>query len=243
MDQALCRSCPLQRRYILQRVHALELGAGGERRLDVLQKVTQPRCDELILDGTQPRRAFGMRSAHVMQPYPSHLVQRLTLGDGTAVTIRPIRPEDGGIEQEFVRQLSDESRYYRFRDAVRELSPRMLSHLTRVDYDRHMALIAVSERDGHEIQIGVARYVAGGNHQHCEFAIAIADDWQRKGLGTRLMQALMAAARAAGIREMFGEVLASNHKMLQLTARLGFSARFDESDPRVMRVETKLGQA
>jgi L-amino acid N-acyltransferase YncA len=52
----------------------------------------------------------------------------------------------------------------------------------------------------------------------------------------------MAAARAAGIREMYGEVLASNHKMLQLAARLGFSARFDESDPRVMRVDTTLGQ-
>ena len=177
-----------------------------------------------------------------VQPYPSHLVQRLTLGDGTAVTIRPIRPEDGGLEQEFVRNLSDESRYYRFRETVRELSPQMLSHFTRVDYDRHMALIAVGERDGREIQIGVARYVAGGDRQRCEFAIAIADDWQRKGLGTRLMQALMAAARAAGIREMYGEVLASNHKMLRLTARLGFSARFDESDPRVMRVETTLGQ-
>jgi acetyltransferase len=178
----------------------------------------------------------------MMQPYPSHLVQRLTLGDGAAVTIRPIRPEDEEFEQEFVRNLSDESRYYRFRETVRELSPRMLSHFTRVDYDRHMALIAVAERDGHEVQIGVARYIADGDRQRCEFAIAIADEWQRKGLGTRLMQALMAAARAAGVREMYGEVLASNHKMLQLTARLGFSARVDESDPRVMRVETTLGQ-
>ena len=177
-----------------------------------------------------------------MQPYPSHLVQRLTIGDGTAVTIRPIRPEDEGIEQEFVRNLSDESRYHRFRGTVRELSPRMLSHFTRVDYDRHMALIAVSERDRREIQIGVARYVAGGDRQRCEFAIVIADDWQRKGLGARLMRALMAAARAAGIREMYGEVFVSNHKMLQLAAGLGFSARVDESDPRVMRIESTLGR-
>lgn len=179
----------------------------------------------------------------VVQPYPSHLVQRLTLGDGAAVTIRPIRPEDEELEQDFVRNLSDESRYYRFRETVRELSPRMLSHFTRVDYDRHMALIAVSERDGHEIQVGVARYIAGGDRQRCEFAIVIADAWQRKGLGTRLMQALMAAARAADIREMYGEVLASNRKMLRLTAKLGFRARFDGSDPHVMRVETTLGQS
>lgn len=183
-----------------------------------------------------------MASALIMQPYPSHLVQRLTLGDGTAVTIRPIRPEDEGLEQEFVRNLSDESRYHRFRETVRELSPRMLSHFTRVDYDRHMALIAVGERDGHEIQIGVARYVAGSDRQRCEFAIVIADGWQRKGLGTRLMQALMAAARGAGMREMYGEVLAGNYRMLRLAAKLGFSARFDESDPHVMRVETVFGQ-
>ena len=178
-----------------------------------------------------------------MQPYPSHLVQRLTLGDGTAVTIRPIRPEDERIEQEFVRNLSDESRYFRFRDGVRELSPRMLLHLTRLDYDRHLALIAVTEREAREIQVGVARYVVGADRQSCEFAIAVADDWQRKGLGSGLMKALMAAARSRGVREMHGEVLASNRKMLALTAKLGFSAQPDESDARVVRVETTLGPA
>ena len=175
-----------------------------------------------------------------MQPYPSHLVQRVTLRDGCAVMLRPIRPEDEGIEQEFVRNLSDESRYFRFRDAVRELSPRMLSQLTRVDYDRHLALIAVTERGGRELQVGVARYVAGCDGRSCEFAIAIADDWQRKGLGTRLMSALMAAARERGMHEMIGEVRASNQKMLDFTARLGFRARLDASDPSVVRVERTL---
>ena len=181
-----------------------------------------------------------MDYAPIVQPYPSHLVQRVTLRDGCAVTLRPIRPEDEGIEQEFVRNLSDESRYFRFRDAVRELSPRMLSQLTRVDYDRHLALIAVTERGGRELQVGVARYVAGGDGRSCEFAIAIADDWQRKGLGSRLMSALMAAAREQGVHEMVGEVLASNRKMLDFTARLGFRARLDASDPSVVRVERTL---
>ena len=175
-----------------------------------------------------------------MQPYPSHLVERLALEDGTAVTLRPIRPEDAGIEQEFVRNLSSESRYFRFMDSVRELSPRMLSHFTQVDYDGHMALIAVSERDGNEIQVGVARYVAMENRQSCEFAIVIADDWQRKGLGAQLMRSLMSSARTAGIRVMYGEVLAGNQRMLQFTAKLGFRARLAEDDPRQMRVEIDL---
>ena len=175
-----------------------------------------------------------------MQPYPSHLVERLALGDGTEVTIRPIRPEDAGIEQEFVRNLSGESRYFRFMDSVRELSPRMLSHFTRVDYDRHMALIAVSGQEGNEIQVGVARYVAAEDRQACEFAIVIADDWQRKGLGARLMRSLISSARAAGIRAMYGEVLAGNQRMLQFTAKLGFRALLAEDDPRLMRVDFDL---
>lgn len=175
-----------------------------------------------------------------MRTYPSHLVHALTLRDGTPLTIRPIRPEDARIEQEFVRNLSAESRYLRFMDSVRELSPQMLSHFTHVDYDRHMALIAVTERDRPPVQVGVGRYVADADRRRCEFAIAIADDWQHRGLGAHLMQSLIAAARAAGIGAMYGDVLASNHRMLQLTAKLGFRARFAEGDPRMMRVDIDL---
>lgn len=182
----------------------------------------------------------GVNAVFLMQPYPDHLVQRLTLGDGTPVTIRPIRPEDAGIEQAFVRNLSVESRYFRFMDTVRELSPRMLMQFTQVDYERHMALIAVTEDKDREIQVAVARYVADDALRSCEFAIVVADAWQHKGLGLRLLQALMAAARSAGLRVMHGEVLAANHKMLALMTRLAFSAHFDEQDPRTMRVEMNL---
>ena len=175
-----------------------------------------------------------------MHPYPAHLVQRLPLKNGTMVTIRPIRPEDAEIEQAFVRKLSNESRYNRFMDAVRELSPRMLSHFTQVDYDRHLALIAVAGQDDGEIQVAVARYVVNDDRQRGEFAIAVADEWQRMGLGTLLMQALMTAARAAGMRVMFGDVLASNHKMLRLMAKMGFSVKVSEQDAHVMRVEINL---
>jgi len=175
-----------------------------------------------------------------MQPYPAHLVQRLTLKDGTAITLRPIRPEDAEIEQAFVRNLSDESRYFRFMDSVRELSPRTLKHFTQIDYDFHMALIAVEDRNGNDVQVAVARYVAHADRSRCEFAIAVADGWQRRGLGTALMRALMSAARAAGIEIMYGDVLSSNHWMLHMTSRLGFTAHFDDGDPRLMRVEARL---
>lgn len=175
-----------------------------------------------------------------MPSYPSHLVQRRKLNDGAEFTIRPIRAEDAAIEQDFVRSLSDETRYFRFMDNVRELSPKMLSHFTQVDYDRHLALIAIAERDGREIQVGVARYIADEGRRSCEFAIAIADDWQHRGLGMHLMRSLLAAARGAGIRTMYGDVLSGNHRMLRFVAKLGFRERFAEGDPRTMRVEIDL---
>jgi len=175
-----------------------------------------------------------------MQPYPSHLVKHLKLADGVIVTIRPIRPEDAAIEQAFVRKLSDESRYFRFMDSLRELSPRMLSHFTQVDYDRHMALIAVTRDGDKETEIAVARYVVANDGEGCEFAIVVADQWHRKGVGTQLMRALMDSARSRGLATMFGEVLASNHKMLGFMHRLGFTSAFDHGDPRLMRVEIQL---
>jgi acetyltransferase len=175
-----------------------------------------------------------------MRPYPAHLVQRVSLKDGSEVTIRPIRPDDGELEQEFVRGLSAEARYFRFMDAVRELSPRMVSHFTRVDYDRHLALIATAERDGGEIEVAVARYVAQEDGERCEFAVVVADAWQRKGLGRRLLEALMAAARNAGIRVMYGDVLAGNSGMLRLMDSMGYGMRFNSRDPRLMRVEKML---
>lgn len=164
----------------------------------------------------------------------------MTLPDGANITIRPIRSEDAAIEQEFVRKLSNESRYFRFMDSLRELSPRMLSHFTQVDYDRHMALIAVATVDGREAESAVARYVVADDSTSCEFAIVVADQWQRRGVGTLLMRALMDAARKRGLDLMHGEVLAGNQKMLNFMQRLGFRASFDAGDPRLMRVEISL---
>jgi len=175
-----------------------------------------------------------------MHRYPYHLVRTIHLADGTCVTLRPIRAEDAGIEQEFVRGLSDESRYYRFMDMLRELTPQMLKHLTEIDYQKHMALIAVTEIDGREHEIAVGRYVAFADGITCEFAIVVGDNWQNKGIATALMQLLIEAARAYGLKKMVGEVLSSNHKMLQFVARLGFKAEMDAGDPTLMRVSKIL---
>jgi len=182
------------------------------------------------------------RYAHMaIHPYPSHLVEDWPMADGFTLTIRPIRPEDAQIEQAFVRSLSDESRYFRFMQAVHELTPEMLVRFTQIDYDREMALIAVVEPEpGVETQVAVARYTANPDRRSCEFAVVVADEWQGRGIGTHLMHSLMRVAKSRGITLMEGEIIAGNTHMLGLMRRLGFKVRPNRDDEGIVQAAREL---
>ena len=159
------------------------------------------------------------------------------LDTGAKVTVRPIRPEDAEIEQAFVRGLSPDSRYARFMGEVSELSPEMLYRFTHNHYPDDYALIVTAPGpDGKEKEIAVARYIMLPDAKRCEYAIAVADEWQHHGIGHRLMKALMQVAREAGLRYMEGYVLASNHKMLEVVKSLGFECLPSADGPQVCMV-------
>lgn len=182
-------------------------------------------------------RRYGHMAIH---PYPLHLATRLQLADGTDITLRPIRPEDAEMERDFVRGLSPEARFFRFMNSFQELSQDMLIRLTQLDYDRELALVATAEENGQEVQLGVARYFTNPDGRTAEFALVIADGWQHRGLGTRLMSCLIEAAREKGFSHLQGEVLANNVKMLGLMKRLGFQSRIDSDDPTLVVVMKEL---
>ena len=175
-----------------------------------------------------------------VHPYPSHLVGQWQMSDGKNVTIRPIRPEDAKIEQDFIRQLSPQTKYFRFMQALHELTPQMLVRFTQIDYDREMALIGVCEENGEEVQVGVARYATNPDGKSCEFAIVISDEWHHRGLAVQLMQRLMDVARDRGLKVMEGEVMASNHEMLKLADKLGFKAKPSDEDSHLVVVSRRL---
>jgi acetyltransferase len=186
--------------------------------------------------------ASGDRYAHMsIYPYPVHLVQEWQMNDGKVVTIRPIRPEDADMEQEFVKAMSDESRYYRFMDTLRELTQTMLVRFTQIDYDREMALVAtLTDDEGKETQIGVARYVGNPDGESVEFALAVGDNCQKAGVGRKLMTALIDCARQKGYRAVVGDVLSTNAKMFRLMTSLGFSIHPHPDDTAVKRVVKPL---
>lgn len=170
---------------------------------------------------------------------PAHF----TLENGIKVMIRAMRPEDADLEQAFVRHLSDRSRYLRFFSGLTELSPKMLTRLTDIDYPSRFALVAtVSDHSG-ERQVGVARYAPAERRGVAEFAIAVADEWQGHGIASRLLRALTTAASIAGIERLEGIVQKGNDSMRELARSLNFSVEANPGDPRSIRVYRELNQA
>ena len=183
----------------------------------------------------------GKRYAHMaIHPYPAALAREIRLADETRLTVRPMRPDDAKMEFDFVSGLSESSRYFRFMNALRELSPAMLARFTQIDYDREMALVVVHGEAADARQIGVARYIANPDGRSCEFAVVIADAWQRKGLASRLLSLLIEAARERALGQMMGYVMASNRPMLSLCEKLGFSVAADGGDATQMQVTLNL---
>ena len=187
-----------------------------------------------------PKPSTDPYSHLAIHPYPTHLVRTLQLNDGTDIVVRPIRPEDAEMEDRFVRELSDESRYFRFMNQLQELSQEMLVRFTQIDYHHEMALIAVTTVDGKDEQIGVARYTTNLDKTSCEFALTVSDDWQHRGIGHILMKDLMEVARDRDLTEMEGQVLSNNSKMLELVQTLGFKISNSPDDPSIKQVVARL---
>lgn len=175
--------------------------------------------------------------------YPVHLVSEWRAPDGTRVTVRPIRPEDAGVEKDFVKMLSPQARYFRFMSSIRELTPQMVARFTRIDYERDMAFVAITGDAGRdEKEIGVARFVTDPDGRSCEFAIVIADEWQRSGLGRYMLARLIDVAQSRGLVVMTGEILARNQGMLRLARQLGFEIGQSPADPTLRRAMLRLAR-
>jgi acetyltransferase len=177
-----------------------------------------------------------------IHPYPHELSHQYQLTNGTIITIRPIRPEDANLEKDFVHRLSERTKYFRFMQALQELTPEMVVRFTQIDYDREMAFVAVTNSDHLPNELGVGRYMANPDGHSVEFALVVADDCQRLGIGSRLMKALLQTAKAKGISFFEGEVLAINKPMLSLVTKLGFSIETISGDHEVVRVVKDLRQ-
>jgi acetyltransferase len=178
-----------------------------------------------------------------IHPYPHELTQHHQLSNGVNICIRPIRPEDADLETNFHSRLSERTKYFRFMQAMHELTPEMIVRFTQIDYDREMAFIAITEDEHKPTELAVGRYLLNPDGQSVEFALVVADDCHSLGIGTRLMTSLMQSAKAKGMLFFEGEVLTINQPMLSLVTKLGFSIEVIAKDQDIVRVVKDLRQA
>jgi len=174
--------------------------------------------------------------------YPAHLIDVVHVADRSRITIRPTLPQDVELQRAFFRTLSAESRYCRFMTRLRELPDTLAERFANIDYRCHLALLAeVFDETGQETMIGEARYVVDARDpMTCEFAIAVADAWQARGIARALLERLERQAVASGIRRMIGDTLSTNKAMQRLEARAGYGIRASLEDADVTKLEKVL---
>ena len=217
--------------------------------------------DARIVVGHVNSQTTGPHGSHynhlAILPYPARYQREWPLvgtGGGSGVaggiyTVRPVHPDDAQMLQNLVQHLSPESRWFRYVSHFRELPASMLSRFTLIDYDREMALVAVIHERvldatgvATEVEriVGVSRYVTNPDQTSCEFSLVVADDFSGKGLGSRLMESIIDAARDKGLAEIEGLVLAENAEMLKLIKKLGFTVKRFVDDPSFRLVTLAL---
>ncbi len=153
--------------------------------------------------------------------------EAVTLRDGTAVTIRPIRPDDARGLQALFDRLSPESISLRFLGQLKELPYEQARQLANVDYHKRMALLATREHDGEQHIIAVARYAVDptAGPDVAEAAIVVEDEYQKRGLGTLLLTRLVAYAQAHGIHAFMATVHQDNIQIMRFVRHSGLPSK------------------
>jgi acetyltransferase len=173
--------------------------------------------------------------------YPKQLERWMTWPQGSdqRILVRPIRPDDGARHLAFFAQLDPTDIRARAFMHVRELSAETISRLVEIDYDLHMAFVAVREIAQESETLGVVRSVRTPDNASAEFAIIVRSDLKGKGLGPLLLETLITYQRSIGTLELVGDALSTNTEMLQLARRFDFQLS-SADDPGVMQMRLPL---
>lgn len=175
-----------------------------------------------------------------IRPYPREHEEAVTMPDGQAMQLRPIRPEDEPAFYKLFASLSPDEIRLRFLHPMRTLPHSLAARLTQIDYDREMALVLAGQSPAGEPEMyGVVHIMADPDNETAEFAILVHHNMTGMGLGSLLLRRILDHARSRGIGEVYGDVSSENKAMLKLCKVFGFNLRREPDDPGVIRVSLK----
>jgi acetyltransferase len=178
---------------------------------------------KIVLDKKYERKRKEEKpySHLVIGPYPKEYVSEFRVGDMNVV-LRPIRPEDELLEKEMIEKFSEETQRFRFFRHVKEVSHDLLVQYTHNDYDREIGLAAELVENGKKKFAGVVRLITDPYEDSAEFAIVLADPWQGKGLGKKMMDYMLEIAKKRKVKKVYGYFLEDNYIMKEMFEKRGF---------------------
>jgi acetyltransferase len=186
----------------------------------------------------EPRRGPSGHPRFAIRPYPKEWERHVTLPDGKALLVRPVRPEDEPLYAPFFAKVTQQDLRLRFFAPVKEFSHMFVARFTQIDYARAMAFLAIEKSSGE--MLGVVRIHADAEFDNGEYAVLVRSDFKGHGLGWLLMQQMIEYARAEGLKCVRGQVLQENTEMLAMCRNLGFQIQSDPEDSSVAVVSLPL---
>jgi RimJ/RimL family protein N-acetyltransferase len=159
---------------------------------------------------------------------------------GECLLFREAVPGDEPVAHTEFHRLSEETRHNRFMAAVNEIPEGILRELRHPEPSRVLFLACFRlDGEGREVEaVGAARLVHDAEGAGGDFGMVLADAWQRRGIGARLLRILIDNARARGLKRLRGHVLATNEAMLGLARRLGFRVTDSDEEGRRVKIVT-----
>ncbi|MFQ6079338.1 MAG: GNAT family N-acetyltransferase, partial [Thermodesulfobacteriota bacterium] len=174
----------------------------------------------------------------VIEPYPTRYQEHFVLKDGRHVDLRPIRPEDELLQKEFFKTFSPETFQLRFFEPIKKFTHDDLTRFTNIDYRREMAIVAeLSEKKKRRI-IGIGRLFMDPDGESGEIAVVVADPWQDRGLGTKLVDAIIGVSEDKGLKKVWGFIQSDNERMKHICRKMGFN--IEMVDSTTVKVTLKL---
>lgn len=162
--------------------------------------------------------------------YPIQYINPILLDDGTLVQLRPIHPIDAEQAKVFHSKLSEKSLRDRFLGYIPTVNEKLINRLTKIDYNKEMAIVAEIITEDSKEAVGVARVVGEKEANRAEFAIILADAWHGKGLGSKMTDYMIKVAKNMAFEQVYALLFSHNTQMIEIFKNKGFKIKQEGFD-------------
>jgi RimJ/RimL family protein N-acetyltransferase len=191
-----------------------------------------------------PGARGGVRpSPFSILPYPAELEEPATLHDGSAIILRPIRPEDLPAHTELMNRMTPQDLRLRFFGQVRQIHHHQMARLTQIDYEREWPSSHPPSKEGQPETLGVVRTITDPDNRRAELAVLVRSDMKGPGLGSMLMDKIVRYQRIRGTAAIYAQIMIENDAMIRLAAKAGFRKQRSDDDPDVVEMVLELDRS